>query len=569
MEAGITHQAQQNPGSQRSRAGCLTCKRRRVKCDEGHPHCLRCLKANLRCEGYPRPRKNGSTAQRVRNARSLLLPKLDGITPSTIRLTAILPGETEVENRYMQYFRQETTSGFQSAWDWTLWNRLMLQGCHHESYMRYAVVAIGALHKSLRTWSTNGQEPNTANSESMAKLHREFAYLTYGKALKRMQLVIDANLGPRHALIACLLVVCFETHTGNRYKALKHAKHGLEILQEWMNQHKFCREDASIKSPSTTDVEDEIVEAFRSLDIQVSTISDNRTVEVHEKFIENDSPIVKAIPNEFASLDEAKGYWNVIMRRTYHFLATTWRRTEPGALVREFETKNPGAVLVTVGDTIHTTSFKVDQTVRTSQLRFSVEIACWLQTFMPLFSRMRRSSGFTLRDYVVATMLQIQALVTKITLAGVNFTQEICYDQFHANFKDIIRYAGDVAKVRQSNPNLDFWAGSFQLDLGLVEPLFTLLLRCRDPVLRRKALAILEAWHLECWWDPLLIIAIGRFIMEVEEEGMVEGFIPEESRAILTAKSHCPPQRAMVLQCVQRTGRPGGGLKWTERFVSW
>lgn len=37
-------------GEKRSRLGCNTCKRRRVKCDERHPNCLRCEKLGLECE---------------------------------------------------------------------------------------------------------------------------------------------------------------------------------------------------------------------------------------------------------------------------------------------------------------------------------------------------------------------------------------------------------------------------------------------------------------------------------------------------------------------------------------
>lgn len=36
----------------RTRTGCLTCKRRRVKCDEGKPGCNNCLKSNRKCDGY-------------------------------------------------------------------------------------------------------------------------------------------------------------------------------------------------------------------------------------------------------------------------------------------------------------------------------------------------------------------------------------------------------------------------------------------------------------------------------------------------------------------------------------
>jgi hypothetical protein len=408
-----------------------------------------------------------------------------------------------------------------------------------------------------------GQGPSADTSDSMAKLHREFAFLTYGKALRKMQLAIAADPGPRHALIACLLIVCFESHAGNRYKAVAHAKYGLQILQRWASQEEIYRPNKRIVDYN------EITEAFKNLDIQISTVNDDRAVEVHEKLIEDDSVLLFSMPSEFQALDEAKKYWNAIMRRSCHFMATTWRRTNPHSLVREPATNIPGSVMTTVGDTIHTTSAQVDDTIRIGERKFSLELSRWSQAFGPIFITLRRTTSSTLRDYVIATMLQIQALTVKITLAGVSFTQETRYDQFYAEFNDVVRYAEDVATVRHSNSHIDFWAGSFLVDLGLVAPLFTLLLRCRDPILRRRAIKVLESWHVECWWDPLMIVAIGRFIMHVEEEGMLGGFIPESSRAILTMKRHCPPEREILLQCVQRTGRLEGALKWTERIVRW
>lgn len=37
-------------------AGCLTCKQRRVKCDETKPQCRACTRLDLRCEGYATPK---------------------------------------------------------------------------------------------------------------------------------------------------------------------------------------------------------------------------------------------------------------------------------------------------------------------------------------------------------------------------------------------------------------------------------------------------------------------------------------------------------------------------------
>lgn len=40
----------------RRRTGCLTCRTRRVKCDEGKPTCERCNAANIECVGYEEKR---------------------------------------------------------------------------------------------------------------------------------------------------------------------------------------------------------------------------------------------------------------------------------------------------------------------------------------------------------------------------------------------------------------------------------------------------------------------------------------------------------------------------------
>ncbi|KAI1024893.1 hypothetical protein LB504_009690 [Fusarium proliferatum] len=42
---------------QKLRSGCVTCKKRKLKCDEAEPACTRCVKSNLLCPGYKRPVK--------------------------------------------------------------------------------------------------------------------------------------------------------------------------------------------------------------------------------------------------------------------------------------------------------------------------------------------------------------------------------------------------------------------------------------------------------------------------------------------------------------------------------
>ncbi|KAF2438279.1 hypothetical protein P171DRAFT_437326 [Karstenula rhodostoma CBS 690.94] len=540
---------------QRSKKGCATCRQRRIKCDEAHPSCVRCVKAKLQCQ-YTNTFKVTSSAETTSNGRRVeraLLPKQDDMWSLTsFRPTAILPGETDVENQYLKYFQQETTSNFPSTWDWSVWNRLMLQGCHHEAFIRDAVVAIGALHKSLRTSAT--ASPDGRSLEELAKLQRQFAYQTYGRALKKIQHAIDTGSGPRDALIACLLIVCFESHTGDRYKAGVHAQHGLRIY------YQLPLKDRPSK------VEDDIADAFRNLDITISTVYDARPVATHEALLDEDSSIAAAMPVVFANLDEAKRYWHIIMRRCCHFIPTTWAHTSPSSLIRPFMTPLPGGVTTTVGTNIHTASFKITPELEAQQSAYYDEMCRWILAFAPLLTRIRRGTGSTLRAYVTASMLQIQALNAKVTLAGILYVDEMGYDAHFSDFTSIIALSHDVVRIRNAGSSTSYFSGLFVLDLGLVVPLFTLLLKCRDRVLRYQGIEILKQWHVEGWWDPLLIIAICRCIIDVEEEEMVGGGIPAEARATLTGKCHRPAERRMLVQCVQRRE---AGLRWVEKLVQW
>lgn len=72
-EAGVVPPPRQHRKVVRSRNGCLTCKRRKVKCDETRPHCRRCDEESRHCAGY---------AQQVRQRVFGLIEPLSSTPPS-------------------------------------------------------------------------------------------------------------------------------------------------------------------------------------------------------------------------------------------------------------------------------------------------------------------------------------------------------------------------------------------------------------------------------------------------------------------------------------------------------
>ncbi|KAI0018497.1 hypothetical protein F4780DRAFT_518722 [Xylariomycetidae sp. FL0641] len=49
---GLTSARHKKEIKRRTKTGCLTCRKRRIKCDEQHPHCKNCQKSKRECLGY-------------------------------------------------------------------------------------------------------------------------------------------------------------------------------------------------------------------------------------------------------------------------------------------------------------------------------------------------------------------------------------------------------------------------------------------------------------------------------------------------------------------------------------
>ncbi|KAF5025100.1 hypothetical protein F66182_2801 [Fusarium sp. NRRL 66182] len=58
----------------RSREGCLTCKRRKVKCDEQRPRCSHCERLNMECKWRPQPRSGPQKRQASTTGTTDYLP---------------------------------------------------------------------------------------------------------------------------------------------------------------------------------------------------------------------------------------------------------------------------------------------------------------------------------------------------------------------------------------------------------------------------------------------------------------------------------------------------------------
>ncbi|KAH7009830.1 hypothetical protein EDB80DRAFT_750356 [Ilyonectria destructans] len=197
-------------GSRKVRTGCLTCKIRKVKCDERKPICERCTSGNRKCDGY--------APSTIYTALAIYRPR------------QALPGiHAASEGRALQFFRETAGPFLSGATDPKFWTRLVMQFSCYEPAVRHSVVAISALYEQFN-----------AEAEGDVRLRdNPLALRHYNAAIHELK----AMDSPAVVLLVCILFTCIECLQSNREAAIKHCKSGIAIMENatsvpsWTKEH--------------------------------------------------------------------------------------------------------------------------------------------------------------------------------------------------------------------------------------------------------------------------------------------------------------------------------------------
>jgi hypothetical protein len=138
------------------------------------------------------------------------------------------------------------------------------------------------------------------------------------------------------------------------------------------------------------------------------------------------------------------------------------------------------------------------------------------------------------------------------SLAKDIFTQDRVSDMYwdtkHAEFQQIIDYATEASacgstgtstststSAAHSKEDSSQASAHFSLDLGIIGVLLSVVTRCRDPALRRRAIRVLQASRRqEGVWDSALTALVAEKWVRIEEHGLPDvtscADVPEEAR---------------------------------------
>ncbi|KAK7532366.1 uncharacterized protein J3D65DRAFT_647766 [Phyllosticta citribraziliensis] len=532
--------------TQKVRTGCVTCKKRHIKCDEAKPHCGNCISSRRHCEGYVVGLKKKKHAGPVQ----LCWDSKQTVHVATPRLQhQPNPDFLDFRDSTSMFYFQEFVGLIQGSWNTAatcgdLWAVVLPQVARSNATLRHAAMAIGSLskwhqqsnHKSLRAISA----PNSqAKGEDAYYFH---AVAHYCHALK-MQ---SQQASVQDAVFLSVLSVYFEILRGNRRAALDHVNHGMALLLAVLTDRDSDHHITNL-APNPRPLLAAVADIFTNLAIQARTVLRGR--------FGHGSPLphlTKGLRNKQQTMES----FMVLLSRVQRPSATASDIPTAFTSLDDFEQRLTAArrdsttMLMIMAEAIQNSGLSGSATETVSKfykdLFDNPKLHAWCEparqytqvleaAFMPLFHRIVMTEGEEEGDtrsgsspaYLKALHLRMQYLSAILfedppQFIAVETMSALtpAYREYLSLARMALRAAADIAH----NP-----ARALSLQCSLAWNLLMIALFCRDPPTRDDTVALLRDYPgQDGLWNTRALHAVALRNRAVERANAFEGTPTEQ-----------------------------------------
>ncbi|KAH7354523.1 hypothetical protein B0T11DRAFT_246245, partial [Plectosphaerella cucumerina] len=452
----------------KTRTGCHVCKIRRVKCDETKPACTRCTSTGRSCEYYPVLVPPANKSQSPPHWQSY--PAHDGL--SLYCVTWEIPGD-DAERRSLCYMRERAIYDISGYFESEFWDRLVLQISYTEPAVRHALLGLSSL---CETYESQGFKDDQDKRVQFALQH-------YNKAVGLLANSLSARQPRLEVVLAsCLIFVWFEFMRNDLDAGLRHFKGGLMILDSFRQPNK---PDTS----SSQMIDESLLRSFSRLKIHAAIYGSPS----FEFVTEGDESIRRGVPASFSSIEGA--------RESLHTLLDTVTRFLRGI-------GDPNFLATTQTPPLGLSPHALEATCES--------LLCQLRSWHRAIKNSPASIFESQNPRHTAAMCHLHMCHKTVTiLLETLFTQsQMIYDRYDSCFDRILTLAEQLIQNSQHMGRIIFF------DMGVMAPLFYVVLKCRNLDLRRKGLSLLRlAPCREGMWYREDTIAYAEWKIGIEERG--------------------------------------------------
>ncbi len=435
---------------------------------------------------------------------------------------AAVPGIGPQEQIALDYFRTRTAYKLPGVFQSDFWESIVFQASFAEPAVFHAVIALGAIHRnesSIAASLKNGErtQEHTQSNESLALQHynKAITYLVgYGKGRNKQSL--------RPVLVACVVFICLELLRCRFRTARAHLQSGLKLLSELQSHPRRTSqaevkcsdgEDIFVAQPQHASVDNQLFEALTQLNIQCALFGQGAGY-LHDVVPGYRSSAVNDMPEIFQTPGAARQHLDRLIDGV-SFLS---------AQVKSIEMHDP-----------------IPESFIQQKELLQASLVCWLCTYTASLPSL--ASNGNAKSRLSLLLLRLYHTMTSIMASTcLRFTDETVFDLHTQDFVDMLAEAAELfrqsagfmtAPGNRQTPNL-----SFTLDMGYIPPLYYLVLKCRVPRLRRRAIELLVSMpHKEGVWDGEVAAYVARHVVEMEEGESYDGHAKVELAGIPSVPS--------------------------------
>ncbi|KAK2036691.1 hypothetical protein LZ31DRAFT_218074 [Colletotrichum somersetense] len=484
------------------RTGCITCRNRRKKCDEGKPACAACLKYQGYCPGYPVSKTQpAATAQNKRPIR----PKLalaaaavadradadaDGgglmtMTTSRPRYASLVFSD-QLERDHFDCWLRFVDSSLLFRND--LLSLVVPQLSWSDPAVRHAALAVGAAAFGSAT-----REQRILGNGGGA--HRLAALTHYGKALR---LLSSPPVSTERALVVCLLFVLLECFRGRTADALTHINHGVRIIEHCQSQsqgQQQLHQQQQRGGPPPVPLSTGIVNGFRRLSFQSWALNGVRLRETRERVPwccrgRRARYAVQEMPAAFDTLESAHRWWNQVrhhvehrapLRHGFHVKRSSSSPPPP----------SPGAAATTTADQLLPREHGSPEFARRVRA-FMHHLDAWAAAFAPLAVRAEAARAAEPAEYLKALSLRIHYLCLWTGVRSAAWTDAAETARLTPTFRDITALSARFLAAQEEEEEEE--EEVFTIEDGPIWPLACSYRVCASPEVRRDIVRLFREY---------------------------------------------------------------------------
>ena len=393
-----------------------------------------------------------------------------------------MPALSAREQRYFDLFCKYTIPQLAGGFESAFWQVLIPRASLQVPCIGYAATALAALHEGF----AQGRDLIACAQPTCADSN--FTMAQYGKAIQALlALVRETGDGATEVVLSmCILFICFELIRGNYDAVLLHTQSGMNVLTDVISTAQFPQKSRPSLIPLSA-----IAPVFTRIDVQASDILNAAPKGRFERLTQPPPP--SAVPEAFTSLEHSK---QCLLEHQNYFMY-----------------KVGDVVSISGSDSAKWPNHDRDRLHLLRSEYLKVE-----DRWYDVHQEFARQNCNTPEAHRASNILLVHYLFLKVALLRFPGTDEMDFDDYTDLFSTLVEAAENVLLYPLETDSGERLTLSF--DLGIAEPLFYVVSRCRHPRLRRMALKLLrQCPSSEGIWNTSLASAIGDRIISAEERG--------------------------------------------------